>query len=133
MAHDIYAISMSGMAIERAKLEAASLNIANANSVSSTAEGAYKVRQVSGAVNSLSFAERVALSSEQMLTQATLVQAQYKPEHALANDQGYIFTPKINLATEMLNLNSATRAYEANVKAFNAYKSMSSKALEIGK
>ncbi|CAM4162971.1 flagellar basal body rod protein FlgC [Pseudoalteromonas byunsanensis] len=133
MAHDIYAISMSGMAIERAKLEAASMNIANANTVSSTPEGVYKVKQLSGAANNLSFAERVELQSDQLITQAALVQAQYKPEHAMANDQGYVFTPQINLATEMLNLNTATRAYEANVKAFNAYKSMSSKALEIGK
>ncbi|ODB37098.1 hypothetical protein BB427_13960 [Pseudoalteromonas sp. BMB] len=133
MAHDIYAISMSGMAVERAKLQAASLNIANANSISSSAEGVYKVKSLSNEVASLSFEQRVQMQAEQMLTQSPQVRAMYKPEHALANDQGYVFTPEINLATEMLNLNTATRAYEANVKAFNAYKSMSSKALEIGK
>lgn len=121
------------MAVERAKLQAASLNIANANSVASSPEGVYKVQQLSSAVNNLSFAQRIELQADQLLMQTSLVQAQFKPEHALANDQGYVYAPKINLATEMLNLNTATRAYEANVKAFNAYKSMSSKALEIGK
>ncbi|MBQ4862960.1 hypothetical protein J8L98_14830 [Pseudoalteromonas sp. MMG013] len=133
MAHDIYAISMSGMAVERAKLHAASLNIANANSVASSASAAYKVKHLNTNVNGMSFQQIVEADMMSLLNQSTQVKAQYKPEHALADERGFVYTPEINLATEMLNLNSATRAYEANVKAFNAYKSMSAKALEIGK
>jgi len=119
------------MAIERAKLHAASLNIANANSIASSASSVYKVKHLD--VQGLSFKQIVEADMMSLLNQKAQVKAQYKPEHALANDEGFIYLPEINLATEMLNLNSATRAYEANVKAFNAYKGMSSKALEIGK
>jgi len=41
--------------------------------------------------------------------------------------------PNVNLMEEMVNLMSASRAYEANVTAFNAAKTMALKALEIGK
>ena len=133
MANDIYAISMSGMAIEKAKLHAASLNIANANSISGTEQEVYKIKSLSSDITNMRFDQIIKLNTDEMMTQKTQVRALYKPEHALANSHGYIFTPEINIATEILNLNSATRAYEANVKAFNAYKSMSSKALEIGK
>jgi flagellar basal-body rod protein FlgC len=57
----------------------------------------------------------------------------FKPDHPLADNNGFIFKPNVNLAEEMITLNAATRAYEANVKAFNTYKEMAAKAMEIGK
>ncbi|ODA42523.1 flagellar basal body rod protein FlgC [Desulfosporosinus sp. BG] len=46
---------------------------------------------------------------------------------------GYVRQPNVNIVTEMVDMISASRAYEANVTALNASKSMASKALEIGK
>lgn len=46
---------------------------------------------------------------------------------------GYVRLPNVNIVTEMVDMISASRAYEANVTALNASKSMMSKALEIGK
>ncbi|WP_407307310.1 flagellar basal body rod protein FlgC [Desulfosporosinus sp. SB140] len=46
---------------------------------------------------------------------------------------GYVRQPNVNLATEMVDMISASRAYEANVTALNVSKSMAAKALEIGK
>ncbi|MGI6120129.1 MAG: flagellar basal body rod protein FlgC [Desulfosporosinus sp.] len=46
---------------------------------------------------------------------------------------GYVRLPNVNIVTEMVNMISASRAYEANVTAINVSKSMASKALEIGK
>lgn len=46
---------------------------------------------------------------------------------------GYVRQPNVNIVTEMVDMVSASRAYEANVTALNASKSMASKALEIGK
>ncbi|AHF07791.1 flagellar basal body rod protein FlgC [Desulfitobacterium metallireducens] len=46
---------------------------------------------------------------------------------------GYVRTPNVNIVTEMADMISASRAYEANVTALNASKSMMSKALEIGR
>lgn len=57
----------------------------------------------------------------------------YNPTHPDANEEGYVEMPNVDLLTEMVDLISATRSYEANVTVFNASKSMLTKALEIGK
>lgn len=57
----------------------------------------------------------------------------YNPTHPDANEDGYVEMPNVDLLTEMVDLVSATRSYEANVTVFNASKSMLTKALEIGK
>ena len=55
----------------------------------------------------------------------------YDPSHPDANEQGYVAMPNVNVLTEMVDLISSTRAYEANVTALNASKDMTKKALEI--
>ena len=57
----------------------------------------------------------------------------YDPTDPDANEDGYVEMPNVDLLTEMVDLVSSTRSYEANVTAFNASKSMLTKALEIGK
>lgn len=57
----------------------------------------------------------------------------YDPTHPDANEDGYVEMPNVDLLTEMVDLISASRSYEANVTVFNASKSMLMKALEIGK
>ena len=55
----------------------------------------------------------------------------YDPTHPDANEQGYVAKPNFNVITEMVDMISAARAYEANLTALNADKDMSRKALEI--
>lgn len=57
----------------------------------------------------------------------------YDPSHPDADEDGYVYYPNVNTVTEMTNLIDASRSYEANVTAFNATKSMTLQALEIGK
>ena len=57
----------------------------------------------------------------------------YKPNHPDANQDGYVEMPNINITSEMVDMISASRAYEANVTALNTSKRMAMKALEIGR
>ena len=57
----------------------------------------------------------------------------YDPSHPDANEEGYVAYPNINVVNEMVDLITASRAYEANVTALNAAKTMALKALEIGR
>lgn len=57
----------------------------------------------------------------------------YNPTHPHANAEGYVAMPNVNVVQEMANMISAQRAYEANVTAMGAAKSMAQKALEIGR
>ena len=57
----------------------------------------------------------------------------YEPGHPDADADGYVKLPNINIITEMVDMMTASRAYEANVTAVNVAKSMMLKALEIGR
>ena len=57
----------------------------------------------------------------------------YNPDHPDANEEGYVMMPNVDLVKETIDGMSATRAYEANITAFNAMKLMAQKALDIGK
>jgi flagellar basal-body rod protein FlgC len=57
----------------------------------------------------------------------------YEPGHPDADQDGYVNYPNVDTVVEMVNLISATRAYEASVTAMNSAKSIAMKALEIGK
>lgn len=57
----------------------------------------------------------------------------YNPAHSDADENGYVHMPNVDVAKEMVDMISASRAYEANVTAINATKAMFVKALEIGR
>lgn len=116
------------MNLERARLEAATYNISIANTVASSASQVAQLKSAQiNADNGFLELITTEVVSERSVTKI------FKPEHVKADENGFIYKPKVNLASEMIQLNLATRAYEANVRAFNSYKQMSSKAMEIGK
>jgi len=57
----------------------------------------------------------------------------YDPSHPDADEEGYVSYPNVNIVEEMVNMISATRAYEANAKVIEATKSMAMRALDIGR
>lgn len=57
---------------------------------------------------------------------------EYDPSHPDADENGYVAYPNVNTVTEMTNLISASRSYEANTTAFGAIKSMASSGIQIG-
>jgi len=59
------------------------------------------------------------------------VKVVYDPHHPDADENGYVAYPDINPVEEMVDMMSASRAYEANIAAMNALKSMVKKALEM--
>jgi flagellar basal-body rod protein FlgC len=59
-------------------------------------------------------------------------QLEYDPGHPDANAQGYVQYPNVNVVTEMVNLMTASRAYEAGVTSIESLKAMARSALKIG-
>lgn len=116
--------SRAGMNQERLRLEAASRNIASANVP--VAPGAQATR-----VEVTSFADRIGASPRLGERPAELRQV-HDPSHPLADGSGNVSYPAVDLVIEMTTLVSASRGYEANVKAFNLLRSMVLRALEIG-
>lgn len=134
-------ISGSGMAVQKVKLDTVALNLANVNTTRSNSGGPYQPLEVI-------ISERMGARFETLFSGYTRQQkgAQvldiqpriakprmvFDPRHPDANGDGYVAYPDINPVSEMVDLMEATRAYEANVRAINAAKTMALHALEIG-
>jgi len=127
MADGVYQVTLQGLATERARIDAANSNIANMNAVASTPAGVYQSQTVVATSGFNAQLQGYEVIREQK------VKAVHQPDHPLSDMNGMVYMPDIDLANEMLRLNMASRAYEANIRAFNSIKEMNGKALEIGK
>jgi flagellar basal-body rod protein FlgC len=76
-------------------------------------------------------AEEPRIKAEVIEAPADRVKLVYDPHHPDANSEGYVAYPDINPVEEMADMLTAARAYEANIAAMDAFKSMVKKALEI--
>ncbi len=121
-------LSASGMTVERYRMETVAGNLAN-QGMEGTAPGAKpefrRMVEIEGGPDGV----RVVRS----LPDEASVKQEHLPGHVGADAQGMVWVTQINPVTEMVDMMGATRAYEANVKAFNAAKGMAKAALEIGK
>lgn len=137
-------ISATGMTAQRLRTDIIAQNIANANTTR-TDDGTPYVRKTvvfqEKGVSAFSniYADAVGISGTGVkVTQIaedtkTAMKKVYDPAHPDADEEGYVTYPNVNTVTEMTNLIDASRAYEANVTAFNATKAMALKGLEVGK
>lgn len=136
----IFAISAAGMSVERRRLEVAALNVANAQSISGPDGQGYRPQRV--VVQAIADARagfEGLLGAGLAYTPVATVEAtgapdrkSYEPGNPLADAQGFISYPGVDNLHEMMSIMSAMRAYEANVAAMNAARSMALKALDIG-
>jgi flagellar basal-body rod protein FlgC len=124
------------MSAESVRLNTTSSNLANANSVSSSAEETYKARHaVFGAeLNKAKYNRdhNVPVKVMGIIESDKPLDAEYNPEHPMANDEGYIFKSNVNVMEEMANMISASRAYQTNVQVADASKQMLLRTLQMG-
>ncbi len=137
-------ISTSALTAQRLRMDVISENIANADTTRTENGQPYRRRTVvfsqkQGASFSSylknaqsSIAGRGVCVSSIVEDQSDFI-LEYNPTHPDADANGYVSLPNVNEVTEMIDMMSATRSYEANVTALNATKSMAMKALEIGR
>lgn len=135
-------IAASGLTAERLRLDVISNNIANANTTRTATGGAYRRQMVVFEPRSAQTSFLQTLNKQvagEGVRVAGIKQDEsplrkvYDPQHPDANREGYVEMPNIHIVSEMVDMMTATRAYEANVAAVNAAKSMAMKALEIGR
>src|SRR6188474_3279225 len=98
-----FEIAGSGMSAQSVRLNTTASNLANAESVSSTPEGVYKARHPI-----------------------------YEPGNPLADANGYVYAPAVNVVEEMVNMISASRSYQNNVEVMNTSKDLLMATLRLG-
>ncbi len=131
-----FAIGAAGMNVEKARADLAALNLAHANSAA--APDGQPWRRATLAVAPGSFAAQMNNLQQAMPRVLGPVYSEaaprmvHEPGHPLANAEGFVAYPNISTLDEMLTIMQASRAYQADVSAVSAARSMAMKALEIG-
>lgn len=144
---DGLSISASGLTANRLWLDVTANNIANANTTRTPDGGPYRREEVvlsPIAGNSSGFGQALSNAMGGQSIGAGGVQVQsivqdpspfklvYDPSNPDAVN-GYVQMPNVDITTEMLDMVTASRAYQANVTAFNAAKAMDVQSINLGK
>ncbi len=133
-------VSASGLAAERTRMNVAASNLANAQTTQAAGGGPYKRRDVLlstaaiPGVQGAPFSEAVKGVAVQQITQDNRPpRLEYDPGHPQANAQGYVAYPNVNPVEEMVDMITASRAYEAGITTMTTAVNMAERALGIGK
>ncbi len=127
-------VSASGLAVERARMNVASANLANSQTTRGVDGGPYRRRDVvveatAAADGSPVFEAHVA----KILEDSSAPRLEHDPGHPDADENGMVALPNVNVVEEIVDMITATRAYEAGVTAMKSATSMADSALGIGR
>jgi len=141
--------SGSGLSAERLRMDVTSENLANAQTTKGANGQPYRRKEVvlqeAGAANT-SFASVLSslrdggsggagvttgVKVAAVVEDGTALKRIYDPGHPDADKNGYVTMPNVNTVTEMTDLISSSRAYEANVTAMQTAKTMFTKTLDL--
>lgn len=153
-------ISSYGLSAQRFRMDVISSNIANANTTRTSEGGPYQRKDVvfkaidfnktlnekiAGNSNMLGYENPLddpflhenanpaimSVAVDKVVRDESEFRYKYEPSHPDANEEGYVAYPNVNPVIEMSNLVEATRAYQANVSAFQSAKSIAQSAIDI--
>jgi len=141
---DAIDVAGSGLSAERLRMDVVAGNLANAQTTQGANGQPYRRREVvlqEASPEGASFGSVLSRASAGApvngVQVAGIVEDQaplrrvYDPGHPDADAQGYVSLPNVNPVTEMVDLISASRAYEANVTAMQTAKTLFTKTLEL--
>jgi flagellar basal-body rod protein FlgC len=131
---NLFDIAGMGMNAQSVRLNTVASNLANAQSAASSVDQVYRARHpVFAAVqkNALDAAAGWAEVLGIVESQAPL-ERQYEPGHPLADKDGYVLYPNVNVVEEMADMISASRSFQINVEMLQSAKSMAQRLLSLG-
>ena len=129
---DALNVSASGMSAERLRMDVIASNLANANTTRGANGLPYRRQEVILQERSASFGEVLGgVMVAGIVDDPTPPRRVYDPGHPDADKDGYVTMPNVNPVTEMVDLITSSRGYEANVTAMNAAKQMFTKTFDV--
>ncbi|GAA0312095.1 flagellar basal body rod protein FlgC [Kineococcus aurantiacus] len=126
---DAIGIAGTGVTVNRKWMDAVSDNLANINTATRTSDPAYEAKYVVAAEAADGKGTQVA----GIVTGSAEGRRVYEPTHPLADEQGYVKYPDIDMSSQMTSLMMAQRAYQANLQTITTAKEAYSSALQLGK
>ena len=143
----IFDISGSAMSAQSVRLNTTASNMANANSAAANPNEVYRARQpvfatVSADLLNQANADAFGFGGGDSVGRGVRVtdilesdapfQQRYEPGHPLADENGYVYYPNVNIVDEMTNMISSSRFYQMNVDVMNAARTMMQRVLSLG-
>lgn len=125
-------VAASAMNAQMLRLNTVASNMANADTVSGTEEGAYRSRQPVFATMMDQQRQVVGVAVTGIVESNAPVTKRYEPGHPQADAEGYIYSSNVNTMEEMANMMSASRAYQNNAEVFSTTKTLMLRALQLG-
>ena len=119
--------SSTGMTAERFRMDVISMNIAGTNTVRTPEKDAYRRQNV------LLTASPEGVAVTKVEKDMSPLRPVYEPGNPAADENGFVYYSNVKPVQEMVDMMSASRAYEANIAAFNSSRGMIRAALTIGK
>jgi len=134
----IFDVAGSALNAQTVRLNTMSSNLANAETASATAEGAYRARHpvfasVMASTGDMADPGNVGVRVAGVVESQAEVRVEYRPDHPLADEKGYVFLSNVNTMEEMADMISASRSYQTNVEVINTAKQLMLRTLELGK
>lgn len=128
---NIFNVAGSGMAAQSQRLNVVASNLANADSTTSANGQPYRAKQVVFSATPVEGgAQGVKVTA--VVEDNSPMKMVYDPKHPMADERGYVAMPNVDVVGEMVNMISASRAYQNNVEVMNASKTMLLKTMTIG-
>lgn len=128
---NIFNVAGSGMAAQSQRLNAVASNLANADSATGPDGKPYRAKEVVFAATPMG-AGAQGVKVVAVAESAAPMKMVYDPKNPLADTKGYVTMPNVNVVDEMVNMISASRAYQNNVDVLNTSKTLLLKTLTIG-
>jgi flagellar basal-body rod protein FlgC len=133
---NIFQIAGSALTAQSQRMNVTASNLANADSVTGPDGQPYRARQVvfqMAPVPGQAFAPVVGGVKVAAVVESTAPpRMQYDPKNPLANADGYVTMPNVDVVAETVNMISASRSYQANVEVINTAKNLMMRTLSIG-
>jgi len=129
----VFDVASSALAAQTQRLNVVASNIANADSAAGPDGKVYRAKQVVfQAVPPASGDGPSGVQVAAVVEDGGAPRTVYDPKHPLADGNGYVTLPNVNVVEEMVNMLSASRSYQANVEIMNTAKTLLLKTLSIG-
>lgn len=129
---NIFDISGSALAAQSQRMNVATSNMANADSVTGPDGEPYRAKQVVFEVQAAPGQETGGVKVSQLVDDPSPERLVYQPGNPLADAKGYVRMPNVDVVGEMVNSIAASRSYQANVEVLNTTKSLMMKTLTLG-
>jgi flagellar basal-body rod protein FlgC len=125
-------VAASAMTAQSQRLNVVASNLANAESTTGSDGKPYQAKQVVFSAVPIGTEGAAGVRVEGVVNDPSPMRKSYDPKHPLADEQGYVTLPNVNLVEEMVNMLSASRAYQNNVEVMNTAKTMLLRTLTLG-